>query len=69
MGSEMCIRDSADPLHDISDPKEAFSEELLSEPVIVLVADEQPTLHETSNTVHELFNDSDDEISTLDPLN
>ena len=58
-----------DPLPDVIENHEASSEALLNEPEAVFLSDDHSSLHETSNTVHEHFNDSDDSISSPDPLN
>ena len=70
---------SFDPLHDtiISEHSEFPSEALLSESETVPVHDDQgshlredlPSLHESSITIHEQFNDSDDGASSSVPLN
>ena len=71
---------SFDPLHDtiISEHSEFPSEALLSESETVPVHDDQgshllredlPPLHESSNTIHDQFNDSDDGASSPASLN
>ena len=69
---------SFDPLHDtISENSEFPSEVLLSESETVPVHDDQgrhlredlPSLHESSNTIHDQFNDSDEGASSPASLN
>ena len=70
---------SFDPLHDTftSEHTEPTTEALLSEPEPGSLSEDQrshlredlPSLHESSITIHEQFNDSDDGASSSVPLN